>query len=136
MENYTFDFISINNLKGCINLTNNLFQKISFFQDIGKFVDISAEIFFNFIIIKENLIFNNILEIKNAYSLMIMSLEANFNNNRKYINSGGFLSLFNVLYKSFLDVTISNSFSGKNTFGIKIIDDLNRNASLDFISTV
>lgn len=135
-ENYTFDFIAINDVKGSINLTNNLLQKISFFQNLYKFIDISAEILFNFSIFKENLIFNNILEIKNAYSLMMISVESNFNNKKEYINSGGFMSLFNVLYKSILNVTISDSFNGRNTFGIKIIDDSNRNASLDFISIV
>lgn len=136
VETNSVSLLNLENLAGFISFTNLLFRKIISFKNIIELSSINGDINLDYLIFEENFIVSEILDLRHAFNITIFSLVSNLNN---YINNetaGGFMRLYNVLYRKFSKLNIVDSFSGTSTLGIKIIDDLSRNSSNNEIFNV
>ena len=105
---------------------------LSFFDNILLLEKIHGNLNLNLLQFLQNEVFSHILSVKEAFNITINNTIISFTNNKNgqlYQNAGGVFRLYNILYKTIVNVQISYGFSVKTCFGLKIIDDSTRNTS-------
>lgn len=127
-----FDLIHIAKTNGNVYFQNSSFKMLSFFGNILSIENIQGNIDINLLQFLQNEVYSQILDVKDAVSIIINNTNCTFTNNKNgilYKKGGGVFRLYNVLFKTIVNIQISFGFSVKTCFGIKIIDDLKRNTS-------
>ena len=127
-----FYLFHIAKTNGNVYFQNSTFKMLSFFDNILILENIQGNININLLQFLQNEVYSQLLSVKEAFNITINNTNCTFTNNKNgilYQEAGGVFRLYNILYKTIVNVQISFGYSVKTCFGIKIIDDSTRNVS-------
>ena len=126
-KNITKNLILIIDFIGNIIIYNNNFTNILYFDNILLIDDCNGSINLSYIIFEQDYVFSHLIYVGNTINITFFNINSIFTNNNNndfyYLLGGGSIKLYNTINRNITYVIISNSFSGKTTFGIIIIDD-------------
>ena len=118
-----------NNTKEVI-LSNCIFAKLREFSEILRFERVRGTILLDSNIFDQNEVLFHVLNAKDSLNFTLINSVFTFTNNKPgnlFREGGGAVRLYNIFYKNILNVEISYGFSVNTCFGIKFLDDSNRN---------
>jgi len=133
------NLISINFFCGNFSIQNTNFTKISFFQNIIEFDKGDGYLEIQKVNFIQNEVLFQLLTINNCYNVTLRDVTCNFTNDKNgtlFNSGGGGIKFYNTQFRTIFNLKITNSFSGKTTFGVKFIDDfarININGSSPFV---
>ena len=132
---------AINGLFENIVVSNSDFTKICSFGTILQVLNIKGTFMLIYSIFEGNFVGDNLIDVENFLNFTAKDNIIKFSNlnvfgNYPKTDNGGSISLTNGIYRTIINLTITDCYSDHSVLGLKIVDNSNRETSGAFIFIV